>query len=176
MQSPCVPRDPGPGCQIADNRGEWFEVHNPGAVALDLIGLVVRDVPLQSQPIPQTFVVDRSLPIAAGGYLLFAINGNPAQNGGLPAVDFVYPIEFLLFTQKDAVELVSADGGVLIDSVIYTEAAFPPDAQGASMSLDPDRLDEELNDDPNSWCEGVTPYGLGDRGSPGQANPQCPER
>jgi hypothetical protein len=48
-----------------------------------------------------------------------------------------------------------------------------PDPQGASMSLDPTPGTAASNDDGTNWCEGVTPYGAGDLGTPGAANPAC---
>ena len=148
---------------VNDTAGEWFEVHNPGAFDLDITGIVIGDLGSDSVQITDPTT------IPAGGYLVFGINGDTLTNGGI-AVDVVYS-GFSLANGDDEVVLSTASGTV-IDQVVYTDGAFP-DTSGASLSLDVDATDAIANDDGANWCDGSAPYGDGDLGSPGAANPSC---
>ena len=44
---------------------------------------------------------------------------------------------------------------------------------GKAASLDPTALDPAMDDTPTVWCKAQQPYGAGDFGSPGAANPSC---
>ena len=70
---------------VSDTSGEWFEIYFDKAADLNglELGKTVGDV---------DFEVDDAtcVEVAAGSYVLFAINGDPLTNGGLPAVDVVY--------------------------------------------------------------------------------------
>jgi hypothetical protein len=45
---------------------------------------------------------------------------------------------------------------------------------GASLQVDPDYATLAGNDLEANWCDGSTPYGVGELGTPGGANMQCP--
>jgi len=149
---------------VLDNNGEYFEVHNPTAAAIDMLNFIVKDNGANS------FTVTTSVIVPAGGYAVFAINGDPLTNGGI-TVDYDYPSGFVLSNGDD--EVILECGGVVIDSVYYDGGPSYPDPTGASMSLDPTTLDAMSNDDGANWCESTTPYGAGDLGTPGAANDVC---
>ncbi len=149
---------------VADNDGEWFEIHNPGGTALDITGLQIGDdASLRLQVTAPTI-------IAAGGYLVVGRGTDTGVNGGV-SVDIVYTASNFA-NGADAVVIATGTGAV-IDQVAYDGGPVFPDPTGASMSLDPSRYDAVANDDGASWCEAVDAYGLGDLGTPGAANPSC---
>ncbi|MCX6600191.1 MAG: lamin tail domain-containing protein, partial [bacterium] len=61
---------------VADNSGEWFEIYNGGASAVDMTGWTVTDG-------EGTFTITAAT-INAGDYFVFACNGDSATNGGVP--------------------------------------------------------------------------------------------
>lgn len=146
----------------SDSDGEWFEVYF--AQAVDLNGLE-----LGNEPSTIDFTVgDAScLPVAAGTYVLFAVDGDSGINGGLPTVDVVFD-GFTLSNSGGGI-FVGYDGAVL-DEITYTGGMV---AAGASTSLDSAILDATQNDDATNWCDAVDTYGAGDLGTPGAANPSC---
>ncbi|MBC7249182.1 MAG: lamin tail domain-containing protein [Anaerolineae bacterium] len=146
--------------KVADDVGEWFELYNADDVAVDINGWTIRDNDTDSH------VINNGGPllIPAGGYLVLARNGDPATNGGLLA-DYVYS-DFNLANGGDEVVLLDTSGQE-VDRVEYDGGPNFPDPTGASMAL----LDPELdNSDGANWEESTRPYGLGDLGTPGQAN------
>jgi hypothetical protein len=148
---------------VLDSSGEWFEVLNTTGLDVELEGLVVADDGGSS------FTVSSSLLVAAGERVLFGANVDPLLNGGAPvAYDFG---AFSLSNSDDELELRA--GAIVVDRVAWTGVAPWPDPNGASMSLDPSATDAIANDDPLAWCEATTPFGDGDRGTPGEANEPC---
>jgi hypothetical protein len=147
-----------------DPAGEWFEVFNPTASTFDLSGLLVSDLGSES------FEIDETVILPPGGRTVFARLASSMANGGV-AVDFTYGILFSLGNTDDEIVIENLDSGTILDSVFF-DTDFP-DTEGASISLDPDEHDAMSNDDAASWCDGQTPYGDGDLGTPGRANPQC---
>jgi len=60
-------------------------------------------------------------------------------------------------------------GNNLIDQVAYAAAT-----SGKSLYLDPATFNAVDNDNAANWGVSTSPYGLGDFGTPGAANPQLP--
>ena len=145
--------------------GEWFEVYNATGVAVDLEGLVVED------DSGDDFDVFRPLVVPAGGYVVFGSFVDPAVNGGSP-IAAEWRWSFSLANSGDTIRLLA--GTRELDSVAYDAGLAFLDLRGASLSLDPTALDAAENDDGSRWCEALVPYGAGDLGSPGEANPACP--
>jgi len=146
---------------VNDTVGEWFEVVNTTAYPVDLLGATVSDDGGDS------FTVSSGLVIAPAAHALLVRHGDPADNGGLTG-DYAYGSWPLA---NDADEIIIDHFGVELDRVAYTSSwYFGP---GEAMSLDPDSIDDVLNDDLEAWCEAVDPYGLGDTGTPGTVNPEC---
>ncbi|MEZ4449635.1 MAG: lamin tail domain-containing protein [Nannocystaceae bacterium] len=156
-----APIPPGPGDlviteymadpkAVADASGEWFEL------------LVTQDVDLnglqlgkQPDKVEATLAAAECLHYPAGSSVVFARSADPAVNGGLPQVDFVVGFS-----------LVNSAGGLFagIADVILDEVDYATSTPGAATSRDPNLVD---------WCPATAPYGLGDLGTPGAANPAC---
>ncbi len=159
-----------PDPQNSDDTEEWFEVY------------VTRDLDLNGLVLARSFGGDDNVVIAeqaqcervtAGDYLVFAVNDNPAQNGGLPVVDYLY--------KKSKLNLVNADGSLSLAHAgeLIDEVSYPSSESGQSLSLDPDMQDASLNDTADiengesAWCLALGEYGPGNQGTPGSANTQC---
>jgi hypothetical protein len=139
---------------------EWFEVWVARDTAVDLRGLILRDLGGDS------FVVTSNLLVEPGQFVVFGERGDAW-------VDYVWSA-FTLGNATDAICLEAPAGD--IDCVTWDNGVRFPDPVGASMSLDPSHLDATENDEGVFWCEGVDAYFGSDLGSPGLANPECPFR
>lgn len=152
---------------VGDGDGEWFEVFNTTAGAIDMNGWTIQDADTDSH------VIDNGGPlmIAAGGRLVFGNNAVSGVNGGV-TVDYQYSGVFL-GNGTDEIELL--DGAMnLQDAVNYDNGATFPDGNGASASFDPSvSQDETTNNDGANWCLSTSVYGDGDLGTPGAVNDSC---
>lgn len=144
--------------------GEWFEITNLSGEPVILTGLVLAD---QSG---ETAEVDAILVLQPDAYAVFASSGDPATNGGITP-DFSYDGAFGLANSEDELEI--RFGTRVFDRVAWDNGLTFPDPDGASMSLDPTATDASDNDDGGNWCAGTAPFGSGDLGTPGAANPGC---
>ncbi len=165
MNDPCA--NDGAGCRVTDNNGEWIEVQNVSSEPLQLQDMEIRDFGNQvtSISIPLT--------ILPGQFMVFGNNSDPLDNGGIQ-IDFAYPTaDFVLANGSDEVQLVNPLTGEEIDVVRYSTSVFP-NTRGTSKSLDPDFTNSVTNDLGDNWCDGSIVFGIGDFGTPGLANPQCP--
>ncbi|MCB9704192.1 MAG: lamin tail domain-containing protein [Myxococcales bacterium] len=135
---------------VADASGEWFEILVNADVDLN-------NLQLGKQPdkVEATLLSPDCLKVSAGSYIVFAHSDDPMVNGGLPQVDFTFGFS-----------LVNSTGGIFagINDMVITEVDYPSSTSGVAASLDPNMVD---------WCQAVDPYGLGDLGTPGMANPMC---
>jgi Lamin Tail Domain len=150
--------------KVTDAAGEWLElaVHRDvdlNGVALDRLG--------DSAP-PSELAQEACLRVTAGSFAVLAREAQPADNGGLPRVDAPLPISLVggSAAQRGDVQLLL--GTTLLDGVSWSRSA-----SGRSHAVDPSFADPVANDDERGFCDGVAPYGAGDRGSPGAANPAC---
>lgn len=146
---------------VSDTNGEWFEIYNTTSRSIDLFGLVFRDDDTNS------FTVDASVRVPAGGYAVLARNGSAGVNGGV-SVDYVYPGSNFFIDNTGGDEIVIESAGVVIDRVAYGTPT-----EGAAWSLDPRNFSATSNDLASSWCDAISSYGLGDRGTPGRPNDYC---
>jgi hypothetical protein len=155
--------------KVGDTKGEWFELHNPSATrTFDLNGCVVEVGPIGAgtrRTLP-------SLVVPPGGWKLFA--RSDTDNGGLPPAHVYGSLS--LPNDGGTLTLHCSPGAVsvIVDTVTWGSRAPWPAASGAALSLSAAVLDADQNDAPVSWCRATTPYGLGDLGTPGAANPVCP--
>jgi hypothetical protein len=147
---------------VSDDLGEWFEVTNTGVAEVDLAGLVVFDAD------GDAFEVDGALPVAAGAQVVFAASADATQNGGV-VPDYAYAVDDLKLSNEGGTIGVRR-GDTVVDSVAWDTL---PDEEGHAIALDPAAFDAGLNDLVASWCAAATPYGAGDYGTPGSANPSC---
>jgi predicted extracellular nuclease len=143
---------------VADADGEWFELYNPTDADIDIDGWTIQDNDFDSH------VINGTLVIPAGGYVVLGINADINTNGGA-AVDYQYE-NFFLGNSADEVVLLDAALNE-IDRVEYDDGATFPDPNGASMALVNPALDNNVG---ANWCTASTPYGDGDQGTPGAAN------
>ena len=145
---------------VGDTAGEWFELYNPSASATyNLNGCVISDDGSDLHTITGTVTV------TPGAYVTLARGSAP---GFTP--DYVYGGAYQLANSSD--EVILTCGGVEIDRVAYDNGATFPDPNGASMNLDPARLDSVANDIGSNWCVATVSYN-GDLGTPGAANSSC---
>lgn len=152
------------------DRGEWVELRNTSATALDLRGCRFETAtgasPALAAPVPELINSN-----ASGGHALF-VQSTASDNGGIPA--FFVPLRPL------GLELPATTGtlrlscqGTTIDQITW--APGWPGRRGVAMQLDRSRATDSQNDLPGSWCEATSLYGSsGLRGSPGSLNNQCP--
>ena len=158
---------------VADADGEWFEVYNSTTSTLNLYGLSVTD------GAGVGFTVDLDVIVASHGYVVFAVDADPLNNGGLPVVDYDYPGSlFALANSTDTINLYN--GSTLIDGVTYdglgTSAGGFPDPTGASMILSSRSFNATSNDRGTSWCTStsyIADDATHDLGTPGEANDGC---
>ena len=154
--------------QAASPQGEWLEV------------VVLRDIDLnglelgRAEPSGEVGAIRRELSSPqclfhpAGARVLFAGSMDEADNGAMAGVD--YPLGFGVVDADDG--LFVGYAGSVLDVVTYTDRR----GRGAAMQLKEVGLLHEENDREENWCEAEVIYGLGDRGTPGQPNPDCPTR
>jgi hypothetical protein len=171
--SDCPTCRPGPGDlliteimqnpkAVSDDTGEWIEVLNIGSESVELSGVLLRDDDLDQHLIAPSI----SLVVAPGEYVVL---GASDDLGGVPS-DYTW-FDYSLGNGSDVVVL-EVDG-VVLDAVAYDNGATFPDPNGASMSLSPEIMTPEGNDDASNWCAGQSEFASGDKGSPGEANPTC---
>lgn len=146
--------------QVADYRGEWFEIHNTTNNTVDLQGLVVGG------NTDTGFTVSSQVLVDAQGYAVFAVRSGASENGGL-TVDYTYAYSTLSFAYADTLSI--SYGSTTFDSVSFTTQyqIFP----GASMYSS--SLNATTNNGMRDWCTATSTYGLGDYGTPGSANDTC---
>src|SRR5690606_643294 len=106
-----------------------------------------------------------------GRHLVFGRSADTSINGGVP-VDYFYGAGMSLANDED--ELVLECEGVVIDMVAYDKATFPI-AAGVATQLAPSAHSASANDLGASWCLAQTPFGDGDKGTPGADNEPCPD-
>ncbi|NOY28474.1 MAG: hypothetical protein GXP62_21670 [Oligoflexia bacterium] len=149
---------------VEDGQGEWFELYNATDSDVDLGGLLIWD-----DGVDFVDVAD-GLGVPAGGLVVFGRTTDTTQNGGAP-VDYGYDGDMALSNGSDAIYVGYST--TVFDRVRWDNGLSFPDPAGASMTLDPEWLDAELNDSGLYWCTAWTVYGDGDLGTPGQENDPC---
>ena len=147
--------------------GQYFELHNVTTSSVDLAGLEI----FGTDTTTATDVVT-ALVIPAGGYVVFALNGDESMNGGV-VVDYEYSMLDLASDTRLAVSF----GSVVFDEVLWDADDTFPRRTGASWNLDPSSLDAMSNDMGASWCSSLMAIAGDppvDLGTPGAANDDCP--
>lgn len=143
---------------VPDASGEWLELHNPTAAAVDLAGWTIKDEYTNSH------VIQGPLVLAPGAYKVLARVSDPTQNGGIQGV-YQYD-NFNLANDADQVILLDGSGKE-VDRVVYDSSWGV--RSGISLALREVTLD---NAKAASWCPSKDSWtgSAGDRGSPGAAN------
>ncbi|MBM4341928.1 MAG: lamin tail domain-containing protein [Deltaproteobacteria bacterium] len=173
---------------VNDEVGEWIEFYNPGELTIDINGWVLRD---QGGSKKFTLKSAKALFIPAGSYFVVGGSADKTANGGAPVQIgwFQQPPSPFSLPNVSQGDVILEWNGKVIDQVTFSPKGFvctlpnpPPNCgpttgfpvvEGKSMQLDPAAYDHTKNDDFKNWCEAQDPYGDGDWGSPGQANPPC---
>ncbi len=142
---------------VPDSAGEYVELFNSGAAAVDVSGWALRDDNVNA------FVLPGGTTIPAGGYLVVAASADAGTNGGFTP-DLVWST-FALSNAADQVVLTNA-AAVEQDRLDYVSSPFTDTAGGAL-----ERVSFRLpTSDPLSWAQASSPLLAGDRGSPGSVN------
>ncbi len=145
--------------EVSDNYGEWFELYNSGASAVDMTGWTISDDGGQSY----TFA---AISIEAGEFLVAGISGNMSLNGHVE-VDIDYG-GFTLDNEYDEIILLD-ESQVEIDRVEYDNTQGWNVSVGTSMILLDFGTDNNVG---SNW--GLSskrwPEGTGDFGTPGELN------
>lgn len=171
IEAPPVPL-PGPGeivineimydpAVVSDTFGEWFEVYNPTAEDRQLQGCVLSEVGTNNH------VVANSLIVPPLGYKVLG-RANAAQIGGTN-VDYVYS-NFVLANTAPGDEVILTCNNAEVDRVEYDGGPNFPDPTGASIILSNPALDNNAG---ANWCVSTSPFGGGDKGTPGALNDSC---
>ena len=155
--------------QASDSQGEWFEVFNTTNGAIDIEGWILAD---QGSDMTLLDNAGFGIVVPPRGYLVLGREIDPNFNGGVP-VDAVWS-SFVLANGADEV-LLARPNGAQVDLVAYGLVSTGwVDPVGASLQLQTNRLSVNWNDLAEHWCEAPSPWGAGDKGSPGVLNPLCP--
>ncbi len=160
-----VMRNPG---ATADPQGEYFEVANLGASAVNLQSWIIADA--GSGPGSDSFSVTTRVIIAPNAAAVFCHDGALVTAGGY--CDFVY---------GNAMELANDDEIILsVDGLEIDRVAFGggfPTSEGHALNLDPAQYSRVGNDTPGNWCATVDAaanrLASGDYGTPRRVNPSC---
>ena len=134
---------------VGNRDGEWVELRFDAAV--DLNGVTLSDLTTQGT----TLEDDACLSVAAGSHVVLVRNVDPQANGGIE--NAVAKLGLTLNNSDETITL--AVGGRALDVVTYEDSV-----PGAATQRDP----------AGNTCTAWSPYGDGDLGTPGAANPWCP--
>ncbi len=141
------------------NPGDWIELYNPDAAAVDISGWVFQD-----EDNSHRFQIPPGTILPANGFLVLCQDRN-AFTPLFPNVqNYLGNFDFGLSGAGELLRLISAPGK-MIDSLVYDDAApWPtaPDGQGPTLELIHPTLDNALG---TSW---VASAGRG--GTPGRQN------
>ncbi len=142
----------------SDANGQWFELYNSSAEAVDLSGWSFSDND------GQNYVVS-SYTIEAGDYAVFGITTSTFYNGNTP-VNLAYGSAITFDYSADELLIYDATSN-LVDEVWYDESTWSY-CEGASIQLSDPGLD---NNDPSNWVISGFGWMTGnvDNGTPGVA-------
>lgn len=143
---------------VGDTEGEWIEVYF--AQDADLNGLQIS----KGDDEPDVVLDTACHRFTAGTYAVIARQRDAAVNGALPQVDGIFDVSL----GNSNGDLSIGYGGTVLDTVTWSSSG-----DGESLQLDPDFLSTAANDNEDVFCDGATPYGDGDLGTPGGPNEQC---
>ncbi|MBM4321142.1 MAG: lamin tail domain-containing protein [Deltaproteobacteria bacterium] len=147
-----------------DSAGEWFEVFNPGAQAVDLRGWVLRSCASATYTIPAG---GPALAVPPRGYAVLGCNADRRSNGGITVLHAFDPARFFLSNTEGSILLYDAQGQ-LVDQVRYSGfAPWPGGEPGQSLMLRDPGLP---NLGPDNWARSSTQREDGTRCTPGAAN------
>ncbi len=143
--------------KVSDSNGEWFEIHNPFSVPIDLQGLVVES---QTGTTLERFSIAGPAVIPAGGWFVLGRTTSMTANGGVP-VDYAWGSALSFGNGADFLRLANAGGQIL------AQVSWSTSTAGRSLEIKTATL--PLLDHGN-YVHGSATYGLGDFGTPGLRN------
>jgi hypothetical protein len=147
---------------VADGKGQWFEITNTSAVAINLVGYSVVGG-------GQAFGIATDLVVAAGERVVLGTHADPAENGGVE-VDYAYLYaDFALLPDGD---LILTMLGQAIAELDWSGGGLAQ-AAGRSTGID-GTVSLALVDDLTLWCSASSSMTGGDQGTPGLPNDFCP--
>lgn len=143
-----------------DALGTWVELYNASSGSIDLEGVKIRFRKKDgSSEVP--VIVRRSLPVAAGAYVVLGLVPDDASRPS--NIDYGFASDFHVgFLAAAAVDVEAC--GERIDRATYDVL---PKTGTYSLGVTPPTADD--NDVPANWCTNAT-----SEGTPKQANPTCP--
>lgn len=143
---------------VADDRGEWFELHNYGVAEISLLNWWIGDINDLVQ-------ITLDVRIPAGGYLVLGLNSRPSQNGNL-TVDYSYDSKIRFDNDAPDTYRVLDDVGTQVDSVTYDVAGWGITSGHAWSYVGGFSADKN---DPRNWCEEMVMWSApsSDYGTPG---------
>jgi beta-lactamase superfamily II metal-dependent hydrolase len=141
---------------VTDANGEWLEVHNTGASAVNLQGWTIAS----NNDSPQT--ISSSVVVAPGGYAVLARNASSGSNGGFTPA-YAYAV-LNLANSSDWVALRDS-AGASVDSVAWT-TTMPAGSTRGTSNPTLDNTDAKGT----NWHTSTTAFGAGDLGTPGARN------
>ena len=145
---------------LSDTDGEWFEVYNAGAGAVDMNGWTISDLGFDSHVITN----GGPLVINPGEYKVFVRNATAMVAEG---VAVFYNYTGITLGNSDDELILTDTGAVVQNSIAWDGGPVWPDPTGYSMQWS----GMGLNDDGANWADRWAPsFGSGDRGTPGSAN------
>ena len=152
---------------VQDEVGEWVELYNTASYAIDVAGYTFRDDDYDE------YELEGPLLVAGNDFIVLCADTSPSRNGGVPcdgAFKRASADALALGNNSDEVILARPDG-VIIDAVYYDREWF---TKGVAIGLDPDEVDADTNDSPDSWCDQTTVMTSGgEPGTPGRRNDNC---
>jgi hypothetical protein len=151
---------------MSDTYGEWFEIYNNSVHVVNLQNLILgRDD-------ANRHTITEPIELAPGAYYVLARTdtATAAANSYTFGSDMLLPNTGAVLSLFN--EGTETDPGALIFSVDYGGSGFPV-GTGASISLDPDRLNAADALLGTSWCISTSIYSTGDMGTPGAGNDAC---
>jgi cysteine-rich repeat protein len=153
---------------VSDDNGEFMEIYNTTDAEITLDGVII-----ERNGATHTIAPTSPLKVPAKGYVVLGKSTDTATNGGAK-VDYAYGKDIALGNSGSELKIIA--GGVEIDYVKYPgsgSGGWPKYKNGASIQLDPSKLDGASNDSGANWCESKTAMSGGDKGTPGKANEAC---
>ncbi len=152
---------------VSADVGQWFEIQNVADGRRNLAGVGFSSDHGEEYIIPRDGASHFMEP---GERWLLARAADLGLPGAGVEADLVYT-GFDLTSR--AISIVGQNGPV--DTVLLWPDTAWPIEPGAALSLSPDRLSADANDDPAAWCFATYVFesGYGNRGTPGAPNDPC---
>lgn len=153
------------GNQDDDTLPQWVELYNAAPTTVDLLGTRLRFRSLDGSS-EIAVLVRRSVMVAAGAYTVLGLVADLDR----PAfVDYGFASDYRMAWQSSrALDVESC--GVRIDRAQYSSL---PGKGTFSLGATPPSAD--ANDLPANWCTNAAATGTAMPGTPGEANPACPQ-